>query len=285
MANLEVPMFLASLIFLGFSFVLSLWRYLAGRSATMETADRQTTGTVSASGLPNILALATMIASILCLTLSLVARATFTGHGPFSSRYEFATAFAWGILVVGLFFWWRYRLIILSIIGIVVASGLLIYAYYQPSQAAPLVPALQQSWLLTTHVASAVISYGAFTVGFAAAIVYLIRNRKMWRDKGDEPDILDEISYTSVKIGFPFMTLVIILGALWADIAWGRYWSWDPKETASLVTWLLYAAYLHARVMRGWRGRRAAILLIIGFAAVIFTFFGNYIFSGLHAYG
>ena len=148
-----------------------------------------------------------------------------------------------------------------------------------PSQAAPLVPALQQSLLLTTHVASAVISYGAFTIGFGSAIIYLIRG-----NAGKESQVLDEISYHTVLIGFPFMTLVIILGALWADVAWGKYWSWDPKETASLVTWLLYATYLHARVMRGWKGRRAAILLIIGFAAVLVTFFGNYVFNGLHSY-
>ena len=80
------------------------------------------------------------------------------------------------------------------------------------------------------------------------------------------------------------MTLVIVLGALWADIAWGRYWGWDPKETASLVTWLIYAVYLHTRIVNKWQGKKSAILLVIGFIAVLFTFFGNYIFSGLHSY-
>ena len=97
-------------------------------------------------------------------------------------------------------------------------------------------------------------------------------------------DIFDIISYRSVVIGFPFLTLTIVLGAIWADIAWGRYWSWDPKETASLVTWLIYAVYMHARLMRGWRGKKTAILLIVGFGAILLTFFGNYIFTGLHAY-
>ncbi len=86
-------------------------------------------------------------------------------------------------------------------------------------------------------------------------------------------------------VGFPFLTLTIILGAVWANIAWGRPWGWDPKETASLVTWLIFAAYLHARVIAGWRGTRSALLLVIGFLAILFTFFGNYIFSGLHSYG
>ena len=89
------------------------------------------------------------------------------------------------------------------------------------------------------------------------------------------PLVLDEIGYRAVVVGFPFLTLTIILGAVWAETAWGSYWSWDPKETASLVTWFIYGAYLHARVMRGWRGNRAAWLLVIGFVATLFTYFGN----------
>lgn len=282
MGSLEVPMFLASLIFLGISFIFSVLRLVAGRVSTMETNGGQTVSTSSSYRLMDNMVLGSMIAGALCLTISLIARATVTGHGPFSNMYEFASAFAWGILAVGLFFWFRYHIVVMSTINVAIALGLLIYAYSQPSQALPLVPALQQSTLLTAHVASAVISYGAFAVGFGAALVYLIRSRK--GGESSEIDILDDISYNSVKIGFPFMTLVIVLGALWANVAWGSYWSWDPKETASLVTWLLYAAYLHARVVRGWRGRRAAILLVIGFAAVIFTFFGNYFFSGMHSY-
>ncbi len=120
-------------------------------------------------------------------------------------------------------------------------------------------------------------------MGLGASTLYLVRSRRtiFWIPS---LETLDGMSYLAVKIGFPFMTLLIVLGALWADIAWGSYWSWDPKETASLVTWLLFAGYFHARVMRGWRGRRTALILIIGFAAVLFTFFGNYIFSGLHSY-
>ena len=97
--------------------------------------------------------------------------------------------------------------------------------------------------------------------------------------------ILDEVGYKGVMFAFPLMALVVILGAVWAKVAWGQYWSWDPKETASLVTWLIYGGYLHARVVRGWRGQRSAYLLIIGFAAVLFTYFGNYFFGGLHSYG
>jgi cytochrome c-type biogenesis protein CcsB len=265
MASLEIAMLTAALAGLGLSLVIILLRPVLGKR------------------LSDYLALATAVMSFIFLTISIIARAILTGHGPFSNMLEFSLSFSWGIMVVGFFFWWRYRLLLLNAISIVIALGLLIFAHTLPSRSAPLVPALQQSLLLTTHVASAVISYGAFTIGFSAALIYLIRfNRKGLRDS--EKDLLDGISYQAVIVGFPFMTLVIILGALWADIVWGRYWSWDPKETSSLVTWLLYASYLHARVIRGWRGQKAASLLIIGFVAVIVTFFGNYLFTGLHSY-
>jgi ABC-type transport system involved in cytochrome c biogenesis permease subunit len=279
--NLESLTLLISIVFLGLSLVFYSWRFVTVRSARLQTAaGKELVATASStSRLPNYLYIAMLVCSLITITISLAARAIITGHGPFSSMYEFAASFSWGIVIFGLIFWWRYKMPVVSTIGALIALGLLIFARTLPSRAAPLVPALQQSLLLTTHVACAVISYGAFTVGFASAIIYLVRG-----NTGKESSKLDEASYHSVLIGFPFMTLVIVLGALWADIAWGKYWSWDPKETASLVTWLLYAAYLHARVMRGWRGRRAAILLIIGFAAVIITFFGNYVFQGLHSY-
>ena len=138
----------------------------------------------------------------------------------------------------------------------------------------PLVPALQNNLLLTVHVAVAIVAYGSFTIAFGAAFLYLIQPQG-GRWGLPKPETLDEIGYRAIVIGFPFLTLTLILGALWAERAWGAYWSWDPKETASLVTWLIYGAYLHARVVRGWRGQRAAWLLVIGFAATLFTYFGN----------
>jgi ABC-type transport system involved in cytochrome c biogenesis permease subunit len=276
--TLESAMLVTALICLGLALLFYIWRFMAMRSAG--AAPGTIASLPTSIKLPGYLNLAMQVIGLLCITISLTARAISTGHGPFSSMYEFAAAFSWGIVLMGLFFWWRYKIPVISAVGTVVALVLLIFARTLSSQSAPLVPALQQSLLLTTHVASAVISYGAFTIGFGAAVLYLIRG-----NKGKESDTLDEISYHTVLVGFPFMTLVIVLGALWADVAWGKYWSWDPKETASLVTWLLYAAYLHARVMRGWKGRRAAVMLIIGFVAVLVTFFGNYVFNGLHSYG
>jgi len=197
--------------------------------------------------------------------------------------YEFTVVFSWGILTTGLFFWKKYRLTTLTLASTIIAVILLVIALQLPSRYTDLVPALQQSLLLSTHVAVAIVAYGSFTTSFVAAILYIWQNTRRQSDIA-HLQVLDNISYQAVKIGFPFMTLTIILGAIWADIAWGIYWNWDPKETASLVTWLLYAAYLHTRFLSQWRGTRSAALLVIGFCAVLFTFFGNYIFQGLHTY-
>ncbi|MEI7902019.1 MAG: cytochrome c biogenesis protein CcsA, partial [bacterium] len=117
---------------------------------------------------------------------------------------------------------------------------------------------------------------------FATDILFQSRQARAWMP---DAEALDEISYRSVVIGFPFLTLLIILGALWADIAWGSYWSWDPKETWSLITWFVYAVFLHCRFMRGWRGRRAAWISIVGFCSVLFTYYGvNFLLAGLHSY-
>ncbi|HLA19483.1 MAG TPA: c-type cytochrome biogenesis protein CcsB [Dehalococcoidia bacterium] len=218
------------------------------------------------------------------LTASLVFRAIAAGHGPFSNMYEFSLAFGWGALALFLYFQFQYRLRTLALLVLPIALGLLAYATTVPSEITPLVPALQNDLLLTVHVAVAIIAYGAFAIAFGAAVLFLIQRRDTvrWLPK---KVLLDEIGYKAVMVGFPMMALVIILGALWADIAWGTYWSWDPKETASLVTWLLYGAYLHARVLRGWRGERSAALLILGFGATLFTYYGNLFFGGLHSYG
>ena len=214
---------------------------------------------------------------------SLVFRAIATGHGPFSNMYEFSIAFAWGIL--GAYYWFehKYHQRMLGLLALPVALGMLLYASTIPADIEPLVPALQNNLLLSVHVATAIVAYGSFTVAFAAAVLYLAQPES-GRWGLPKPAILDEIGYRAIVVGFPFLTLVIVLGALWADVAWGRYWGWDPKETASLVTWFIYGAYLHARVVRGWRGRNAAILLIVGFGATLLTYFGNLFFGGLHSY-
>jgi cytochrome c-type biogenesis protein CcsB len=197
--------------------------------------------------------------------------------------YEFSVAFAWGILAMYAYFERRYQQRALGLVALPIALALLLYAMTIPSAIDPLVPALQNNLLLSVHVAVAIVAYGTLSISFAAAVLHLIQGEHGRRGLPNH-EILDEISYKAVVIGFPFLTLTIVLGAVWADVAWGSYWSWDPKETASLVTWLIYGSYLHARVVRGWRGRRAAWLLFLGFGATLFTYFGNLYFGGLHTY-
>ena len=215
--------------------------------------------------------------------LSIASRAAYTGHGPFASMYEFSVAFAAGIVAIHLHFERRYGLWTLGVITIPVALALFAFAAVIPSAPDALVPALKNNLLLTVHVAVAVIAYGTFAVAFAAAALYLVRPA-MGRVRLPSQGALEEIAYRAVIIGFPFLTLAIIAGAVWAEAAWGAYWSWDAKETAALATWLIYGAYLHARVGRGWRGARASLLLVAGFAATLFTYFGNLFLGGLHAY-
>lgn len=284
MSSLESIFLIASLAGVALTIIFAIFASISSRRNTISAVEKKSgsTSTEPRSGL----FLATKILTVLSLvfiTLTIVFRAIQTGHGPFSNMYEFAIAFVWGIIIMGVIFEWRYKTATVKNMGLIVSLLLLIFAMAQYTKPEPLVPALQQSALLSIHVASAVVAYGVFTIGFGAAILFLIQNR---RNSSWLPDkeVFDTISYRSVVIGFPFLTLTIVLGAIWADIAWGRYWSWDPKETASLVTWLIYAVYMHARLMRGWKGKKTAVLLIVGFGAILLTFFGNYIFSGLHAY-
>lgn len=226
-------------------------------------------------------------AALLALTFALVIRTIETGRGPFVTQHEFAVSMAWGFLVMYLFFEWRYRARTLALVALPMTVVIELYALSWDSTADPLVPALQNSFLLTLHIVVAIFAYGAFLVSFAAAVLYLVDSYFPGKVSHllPKPDVLDRLGYRATVIGYPLMTMVIVLGAVWAEIAWGRYWSWDPKETASLVTWLIYGGYLHARVARGWVGRGAAWLLVIAFVSVIFTFFGNAIFGGLHSYG
>jgi len=145
-------------------------------------------------------------------------------------------------------------------------------------------PSLQNQPLMTAHVSMAILSYATFAISFAAACLYLITSRRKvsWLPSAE---MLDDIGYRAVTFGFPMLALVLILGSIWAYRAWGTYWSWDPKETSALFTWLVYGVYLHTRSLRGWRGRRSAYILLFGFGAVVFTYYGNYFFGGMHAYG
>jgi len=217
-----------------------------------------------------------------------------TGYGyvPLSNMYESLVFFSWTIVLVYLILEFKYKQ---KIIGVFVtpfaflAIALTSLIPGVDSKITPLVPALQSNWL-AVHVITCFFGYASFAVSFGISILYLIQDKRETQKEGStrwlpSTSILDEINYKSIVIGFPMLTLGIITGAAWANYAWGSYWSWDPKETWSLITWFVYAAFLHARFTRDWRGSKAAILSIIGFSAVLFTYFGvNYLISGLHSY-
>lgn len=233
---------------------------------------------------------------LLTNTILLFVRWKISGHAPFVNGYEFLVSFAWGIAAIYLFAEWRYKLSVIGAFVMPVAWLLLAYiAVIMPESqrsAENLMPALQSNWL-TIHVITAMFAYGAFALSLGTSIMYLLKEgMESSFFKGDlykrlpSVEVLDDISYKFIAVGFPLLSIVIISGAIWAEYAWGRYWSWDPKETWSLITWLVYAAYLHARFTFGWKGRRAAWMSIVGFIFVLFTFFGvNYVLSGIHSYG
>ena len=290
MAKMSEYAFVAAMLSTGLATLAYLLYAVSGlRAARLQTAGMSvpggSMGFISGPRTAAIGRYATMLGwlAVVALFASMAFRTVATGHGPFANMYEFSMAFAFGILAAYMWFERRYHQRILALVALPVALAMMGYAATIPAEIEPLVPALQNNLLLTVHVAVAIVAYGSFAIAFAAAILYLIQPEG-GRWGLPKPQVLDEIGYRAVVVGFPFLTLTIILGAVWADTAWGTYWSWDPKETASLVTWLIYGAYLHARVMRGWRGNRAAWLLVLGFAATLFTYFGNLFFGGLHSY-
>lgn len=245
-------------------------------------------GTVSTS----LLVIGLIIHSVGLVFRWLETHHTGYGYVPLSNMYESLVFFSWTIVLIYLILEFKYKQKIIGVFVTPLAFLTIAIISIIPSinpKITPLMPALQSNWL-TIHVTTCFFGYAAFAVSFGISILYLIRDRKGGRQEGTakwlpSPFILDEINYKSIVIGFPMLSLGIITGAAWANYAWGSYWSWDPKETWSLITWFVYAAFLHARITRDWRGRKAAILSIVGFVAVLFTYFGvNYILAGLHSY-
>ncbi len=233
------------------------------------------------------------IVGFIANTTTLVLRTIQVGHAPFSNMYEYSTSFAWGIVLIYLFAEYKYKFKVFGAFVMPVAFLIIVSTNMLgiDMNAKPLMAALQSNWL-TAHVAVAILAYGAYAFSFGLAIMYLIKeslakakSKSFLNVNVPDAKILDELSYRFIAFAFPWMSLVIITGAIWAEYAWGRYWSWDPKETWSLITWLVYAAYLHARFTYGWKGKRAAWMAIIGFLVVLFTYFGvNMVLSGLHSY-
>ncbi len=228
------------------------------------------------------------IAGLALHTAALICRGIGAGRLPLTNQYEFATSFAWGLCLVSLIFVIRFKFPVLGAFSAPVVFLIIGYAAMQSREVKNLMPALRSNWL-GFHVSTAIIAYGAFGVSFVLGVIFLLRDR-MRRSGFLDAHIpnrekLDVIAYRSVSLGLLFLTFTIVTGAIWAERAWGSYWSWDPKETWSLVTWIVYAAYLHLRLRRGWEGRAAAIFAVVGFVCVIFTYIGvNTFLPGVHSY-
>jgi cytochrome c-type biogenesis protein CcsB len=202
-----------------------------------------------------------------------------------TNLFEYLSFFAWAIVVGFLLMWRRRGLELVTVFASPVAFAMMVMASLFPARLEQqLIPALQSYWLWI-HVTLAVLAEAAFAVAFVASVLYLVGSRRGFRDPSGG-DTLDTVTYRAIGIGFPLFTIgALFAGAVWAQRAWGSPWSWDPKETSSLIVWLIYAIYLHARLVRGWRGRGAATLSVVGFAMTIFTILGSKILGGLHSYG
>ncbi|MGN6246290.1 MAG: c-type cytochrome biogenesis protein CcsB [Motilibacteraceae bacterium] len=227
--------------------------------------------------------------------LGVVARGLAAGRVPFGNMYEFTLTCSLAITAAYLVLLRKYDVRYLGIVvvpTVLLSLGLAMTVLYVDAE--QLVPALQSVWLVI-HVLAAIVSAGAFSIGAGLAALYLLRARAErrapesladgWLGRVPSAAKLDTLTYRVHAFTFPLWTFAIIAGAIWAENAWGRYWGWDPKETWAFITWVFYAAYLHARATAGWRGGKAATICLLGFAALTFNFFGvNTFITGLHSY-
>ncbi|HMA53400.1 MAG TPA: cytochrome c biogenesis protein CcsA [Acidobacteriota bacterium] len=214
-------------------------------------------------------------------TAALLLRTFSSGHAPFTNMYESLSFLSWAI-VLALIIFGRSSLmprlgpyLMLIVVGLVALAS----SPLMPKEATPLVPALQSYWLWL-HVSVTLLGEAFFAVAFVSSLLYLAA------DTEEKKARLDALAYRAVAVGFPLFTLGgLVFGMVWAYRAWGRYWSWDPKEVWSLITWFVFALYLHTRIVMGWKGKRSAWIAIGGFLAALFTYFGvNYLLAGLHSY-
>jgi len=226
------------------------------------------------------------------LGAALVTRGLAVMRAPWGNMYEFALSGAFAGLAAFLVLSLKRNpdwLAVWVVVPVFALVGLAVTVLY--TEAGPLVPALNSAWLIV-HVSAAIVAFGAFTVAAGASIACLViewmRKRGSdapWLATAPTESVLDRFTYRLTAFGFPIWTFAVIAGAIWAENAWGRYWGWDPKETWALISWVAYAAYLHARVTAGWRPNRTMIIGLVGYATLLFNFFGvNILIPGLHSY-
>ncbi len=225
-----------------------------------------------------------LAAGAIAQTSYLALRWVAAGRAPFSDMFESLVLFAWAVVVIYLALQVRHKVPILGAATALVAVLVLAYASTFESKIQPLMPALRSNWL-TFHVFTCFLGYGGVALAFVSSLAYFLAVRGNTPARQELANALELITEKTISFGFLFITVGIISGAVWANSAWGTYWSWDPKETWSLITWFIYAVFLHCRFMRGWRGKRAAWISVLGFLSVVFTYIGvNFLLSGLHSY-
>ncbi|MDV6012643.1 c-type cytochrome biogenesis protein CcsB [Haloechinothrix sp. LS1_15] len=259
-------------------------------SAPGSTATRRYSGTAERFGRMGV---ALTVLGVLLHLAALVLRGVATSRAPWGNMYEFIMALCLVAVVTWLVVLRKYTVrhlsayVLLPVVVLLFLGGTLLY-----STATPVQPALQSYWLVI-HVSTAAVASGIFLIPGVASIGYLLQSageRNPARFAAmtrvlPPKETLDRIAYRTTVFAFPLFTFGVIAGAIWAEAAWGRFWGWDPKETVSFITWVIYAAYLHARSTAGWRGDRAAVINILGFAVVVFNlFFINLVIAGLHSY-
>jgi cytochrome c-type biogenesis protein CcsB len=240
-----------------------------------------------------------VISSNFLLFLILGLRWLISGYFPLSNLYESLLFLDWCLLFILIVAETKTRTKLLGAVVLPIALLIISFASLilptQMQEAAPLVPALQSNWLMM-HVSMMMLSYATLILGSLLSILFLVvqkfttnSNKIQQNFAQTKIQLLENIdtwSYRTIGLGFPFLTIGIIAGAVWANEAWGSYWSWDPKETWALITWLIFAAYIHARLTKGWVGEKAALLGSIGFIIVWICYLGvNFLGQGLHSYG
>ncbi len=224
-------------------------------------------------------------------TINIIYRYVTAGHIPITNPHEATSFFSWCIVLIFFILQFRYKITLLSSFIMPVVFVLMLSSSILPREIRPLSPVLQSYWL-GIHTVLAFLGNAAFAMAFGIGSMYLVQEHYVKSkhlgglfERLPSLQTLDEINYRLITFGFPLLTLAIITGALWAESAWGSYWNWDPRETWSLITWFIYAIVLHARLVAGWRGRRAALLSIVGFLTIIVAFAGiKLLQKGLHVF-
>lgn len=217
-----------------------------------------------------------------CNTVYLVVRGILAGRMPMANQFEFATSFAWGVAVMLIVLQTRFHAEWIRAVAMPMAFLILSYAALQPMEITELMPALKSAWF-GLHIGSAVFSYAAFILAGCGGLRWLLLEKK-----GTDSQLtqIDYLCYRLVALGFLLLTVVILSGAIWAEQAWSSFWTWDPKETWALITWILYAIYLHLRMRKKLSGKVMAWFVVIAVPVVLFTFVGvNTLLPGLHSYG